>query len=80
LLASSSLAVLLAGSRTSAALDSAHIGMTKADVQPLPGTPESASVQADVECMRHNLTSEAGYGRDQPHMVLLVNGKVEFFG
>jgi hypothetical protein len=30
--------------------------------------------------MTYYLESEAGYGRDQPYMIRLVNGKVESFG
>jgi hypothetical protein len=73
-------AVLLAGCQTSEALNNVHIGMTKADVQALLGTPDSTSAQANVEYMTYYLTSDAGYGRDQPYMVRLVNGKVESFG
>jgi outer membrane protein assembly factor BamE (lipoprotein component of BamABCDE complex) len=73
-------AVLLAGCETSAALNKVHIGMSKMDVQSLLGTPDSTSAQANVEYMTYYLSSEAGYGRDQPYMVRLVNGKVESFG
>jgi hypothetical protein len=73
-------AILLAGCQTSASLNNVHIGMTKAEVQSLLGTPDSTSAQANVEYMTYYLTSEAGYGRDQPYMVRLVNGKVESFG
>jgi hypothetical protein len=80
LFASVIFAFLLAGCETSQALNSVHIGMTKADVQALLGTPDSTSAQANVEYMTYYLTSDAGYGRDQPYMVRLVNGKVESFG
>src|SRR5271170_2279184 len=73
-------AVLLAGCQTSEALNNVHIGMTKAEVQSLLGTPDSTSAQANVEYMTYYLSSDAGYGRDQPYMVRLVNGKVESFG
>jgi putative oligomerization/nucleic acid binding protein/SmpA/OmlA family protein len=73
-------AILLAGCQTSSALNNVHIGMTKAEVQSLLGTPDSTSAQANVEYMTYYLTSDAGYGRDQPYMVRLVNGKVESFG
>lgn len=73
-------AVLLAGCQSSAALNNVHIGMTKSEVQSLLGTPDSTSAQANVEYMTYYLTSESGYGRDQPYMVRLVNGKVESFG
>ena len=73
-------ALLLAGCQTSAALNNVHIGMSKADVQSLLGTPDSTSAQANVEYMTYYLTSESGYGRDQPYMVRLVNGRVESFG
>jgi hypothetical protein len=49
-------------------------------VQSLLGTPDSTSAQANVEYMTYYLESEAGYGRDQPYMIRLVNGKVESFG
>ena len=54
--------------------------MTKAEVQSILGTPDSTSAQANVEYMTYYLESEAGYGRDQPYMIRLVNGKVESFG
>jgi hypothetical protein len=73
-------AILLAGCETSTALNKVHIGMTKMEVQSLLGTPDSTSAQANVEYMTYYLSSDAGYGRDQPYMVRLVNGKVESFG
>jgi putative oligomerization/nucleic acid binding protein/SmpA/OmlA family protein len=79
-LAATLAALLLAGCETSAALNKIQIGMTKAEVQSLLGTPDSTSAQANVEYMTYYLSSEAGYGRDQPYMVRLVNGKVESFG
>jgi hypothetical protein len=72
--------LLLAGCQTSSALNNIHIGMSKSEVQSLLGTPDSTSAQANVEYMTYYLTSDAGYGRDQPYMVRLVNGKVESFG
>jgi Short C-terminal domain/SmpA / OmlA family len=80
LFASVLFAILLAGCQTSEALNNVHIGMTKAEVLSLLGTPDSTSAQANVEYMTYYLTSDAGYGRDQPYMVRLVNGKVESFG
>ena len=71
---------LLAGCQSSAKLNEVRIGMTKAEVTSLMGTPDSTSAQANVEYMTYYLTSESGYGRDQPYMVRLVNGKVESFG
>jgi len=73
-------ALLFAGCETSAALNKIHIGMTKMEVQSLLGTPDSTSAQANVEYMTYYLSSDAGYGRDQPYMVRLVNGSVESFG
>jgi hypothetical protein len=72
--------ILLAGCQTSTALNNVHIGMTKMEIQSLLGTPDSTSAQANVEYMTYYLSSDAGYGRDQPYMVRLVNGKVESFG
>jgi len=72
--------LLLAGCETSTALNKIHIGMSKMEVQSLLGTPDSTSAQANVEYMTYYLSSDAGYGRDQPYMVRLVNGNVESFG
>lgn len=72
--------VLLAGCQTSTALNNVHIGMSKSEVQSLLGTPDSTSAQANVEYLTYYLNADAGYGRDQPYMVRLVNGKVESFG
>lgn len=80
LIASVLFAILLTGCETSTALNNVHIGMTKAEILSLLGTPDSTSAQANVEYMTYYLTSDAGYGRDQPYMVRLVNGKVESFG
>jgi hypothetical protein len=80
LLTSVLFAFLLAGCQSSTELNNVHIGMTKAEVQALLGTPDSTSAQANVEYMTYYLTSDAGYGRDQPYMVRLVDGKVESFG
>src|ERR1019366_9011670 len=72
--------VLLAGCESSAKLNTIRIGMTKADVESILGTPDSTSAQASVEYMTYYLTADSGYGRDQPYMVRLVAGKVESFG
>jgi hypothetical protein len=71
---------LLVGCETSAKLNDIRIGMTKSEVQSLLGTPDSTSAQANVEYMTYYLSADAGYGRDQPYMIRLVNGKVESFG
>jgi hypothetical protein len=72
--------VLLAGCESSAKLNNIRIGMTKAEVQSILGTPDSTSAQANVEYMTYYLEAESGYGRDQPYMIRLVNGRVESFG
>jgi hypothetical protein len=74
------ISVLLAACQTSAKLNNIHIGMTKDEVQSTMGVPDSTSAQANVEYMTYYLESDAGYGRDQPYMIRLVNGKVESFG
>lgn len=71
---------LLAGCATSTALNNIRIGMTKDEVRAVLGTPDSTSAQANVEYMTYYLEANAGYGRDQPYMIRLVNGKVESFG
>ncbi len=70
----------LAGCESSSRLNTIRIGMTKAEVQEILGTPDSTSAQANVEYMTYYLTADSGYGRDQPYMVRLVSGKVESFG
>jgi hypothetical protein len=72
--------IVLAGCESSTKLNNIRIGMTKADVQSILGTPDSTSAQANVEYMTYYLQADSGYGRDQPYMVRLVNGKVESFG
>jgi hypothetical protein len=74
------IAVLLAGCASSAKLNDIHIGMTKDEVKLILGTPDSTSAQANVEYMTYYLDAQSGYGRDQPYMIRLVNGKVESFG
>lgn len=74
------LGALLAGCATSDKLNYIHIGMTKDQVVGILGTPDSTSAQANVEYMTYYLTTESGYGRDQPYMIRLVSGKVESFG
>jgi len=72
--------ILVAGCESSAKLNNIHIGMAKEEVQSILGTPDSTSAQANVEYMTYYLDAESGYGRDQPYMIRLVNGKVESFG
>lgn len=71
---------LLMGCQTSSALNQIQIGMTKDQMVSVLGKPDSTSAQANVEYMTYYLTTESGYGRDQPYMVRLVSGKVESFG
>jgi hypothetical protein len=61
-------------------LNNVHIGMSKEQVTGLLGKPDSTSAQANVEYLTYYLSAESGYGRDQPYMVRLVNGRVESFG
>jgi hypothetical protein len=69
-----------ASCESSAKLNGIRIGMSKGDVLGLMGTPDSMSAQANVEYLTYYLQSDSGYGRDQPYMVRLVDGKVESFG
>lgn len=71
---------IVAGCASSVDLNRIHIGMTKSEVIAILGTPDSTSAQANVEYLTYYLTSDAGYGRDQPYLVRLVNGTVESFG
>ena len=72
--------VFLVGCESSAKLNNIRIGMSKEEVQSILGTPDSTSAQANVEYMTYYLDAESGYGRDQPYMIRLVNGRVESFG
>jgi hypothetical protein len=74
------LGALLAGCATSARLNDLRIGMTKDQVVAILGTPDSTSGQSNVEYLTYYLVTESGYGRDQPYMVRLLNGRVESFG
>jgi hypothetical protein len=75
------LATLFAGcTMTADKLNNIKIGMTKDQVIAMLGTPDSTSAQANIEYMTYYLVSDAGYGRDAPYSVRLVDGKVESFG
>ena len=69
-----------AGCATSTSLNSVRIGMTKAEIISLLGTPDSTSAQSNIEYLTYYLQANSGYGRDQPYLVRLVDGKVESFG
>ncbi|MGA3008213.1 MAG: SHOCT domain-containing protein [Opitutaceae bacterium] len=71
---------LFAGCATADKLNNVHIGMTKEQVIELLGAPDSTSAQANVEYLTYYLESDPNYGRDQPYMVRVVDGKVESFG
>ncbi|HEY3756416.1 MAG TPA: outer membrane protein assembly factor BamE [Opitutaceae bacterium] len=72
--------LVIAACTSSVDLNRIHIGMTKDQVVAILGTPDSTSAQANVEYLTYYLTSDAGYGRDQPYMIRIVNGTVESFG
>lgn len=72
--------VCCAGCASSAQLNKIQIGMTKDEVISILGQPDSMSAQGNVEYLTYYLVADAGYGRDQPYMVRLVDGKVESFG
>ena len=74
------LAALFTGCATADKLNKVHIGMTKDQVIALLGQPDSTSAQANIEYMTYYLSNDSSYGRDQPYMVRLVEGKVESFG
>jgi hypothetical protein len=65
---------------SSAALNKIAIGMTKDQILTILGQPDSMSAQANIEYLTYYLVSDSGYGRDQPYMVRIVDGKVESFG
>ena len=74
------LAALFAGCATADQLNKLRIGMSKDQVVAVLGQPDSTSAQANIEYMTYYLSNDSSYGRDQPYMVRLVDGKVESFG
>jgi len=74
------LGAVLTGCATSEKLNDLRIGMTKDQVLGLFGKPDSTTAQANVEYLTYYLVADAGYGRDQPYLIRLVDGKVESFG
>ena len=71
---------LLAGCATADKLNQIQIGMTRDQVTAILGAPDSTSAQANVEYLTYYLEGDPNYGREQPYMVRLVDGKVESFG
>jgi len=68
---------------SSARLSSIRIGMAKAEVQSILGTPDSTSAQANAEYMVYYLelpTHVDSFFRDRPYAIRLIDGKVESFG
>jgi len=76
------LAALFTGCTTADKLNDLRIGMSKDQVIAMLGKPDSTSAQANIEYLTYYLTNDSSYnyGRDQPYMVRLVEGKVESFG
>ena len=75
------LGFLIAGCNSASNMNKVRIGMTKDEVLTILGQPDSTSAQANVEYLTYYLIADTSYyGRDQPYMVRLVNGKVESFG
>ena len=74
------LAALFTGCATADQLNKLRIGMSKDQVVAVLGQPDSTSAQANIEYMTYYLSNDSSYGRDQPYMVRLVEGKVESFG
>ncbi|HTZ21140.1 MAG TPA: SHOCT domain-containing protein [Opitutaceae bacterium] len=76
------LAALFTGCATADKLNDLRIGMSKDQVIAMLGKPDSTSAQANIEYLTYYLSNDSSYtyGRDQPYMVRLVDGKVESFG
>lgn len=72
--------VVTVGCTTAAQLNKIRVGMTKDEVIAAIGQPSSTGATANIEYLTYYLTADDGYGRDQPYMVRLVDGKVESFG
>ncbi|HTZ21375.1 MAG TPA: outer membrane protein assembly factor BamE, partial [Opitutaceae bacterium] len=75
------LAALFTGCTTADKLNNVRIGMSKDQVIAVMGQPDSTSAQANIEYLTYYLSNDSSYtyGRDQPYMVRLVDGKVESF-
>jgi len=82
LLALALLGAILTGCATSTDMNKIQIGMTKAQVIDILGTPDSTSAQANVEYLTYYLevNNIARADQDHAYMVRLVDGKVESFG
>jgi hypothetical protein len=66
---------------SSAKLNGIRIGMTREEVLPIMGAPDSMSAQANVEYLTYYLLSTGSdFERHRPYMIRFVNGKVESFG
>ena len=74
------LAALFTGCASADQLNKLRIGMSKDQVVAILGQPDSTSAQSNIEYMTYYLSNDNSYGRDQPYMVRLVEGKVESFG
>ena len=70
----------LSGCATANQLNQIRIGMTKDQVVAVLGTPDSTSSQANMVYYTYYLTTDSGYGRDQPYLIRFVDDKVESFG
>jgi len=74
-------AILAACTSSSDQLNRLHIGMTVDEVTAILGKADSTSAQANVVYLTYYLDAPGNfYGREQPYMVRLVDGKVESFG
>jgi len=72
--------MLLNGCYTADQLNQIRIGMTKDQVVSILGKPDSTSAQANMTYYTYYLTTNSGYGRDQPYLIRFVDDKVESFG
>lgn len=73
----------LSACATSQKINSISVGMTKAQVIQLMGSPASVSAKGGVEYLNYALyeTHEAAmYGWSSPYFVRLIDGKVDSFG
>jgi hypothetical protein len=75
--------VLLAGCATAPRMNRLSLGLSKAEVIRIMGTPSSTAAQGRTEYLNYKLTDsskEAFYGIETPYFIRLVDGRVDAYG
>lgn len=75
--------ILLCGCATAYKMNSIRVGMTRAEVVQVMGTPASTSSKGNTEYLNYRLSEtddQAFYGVTKPYYVRLIDGRVDSFG